>query len=174
MKDGNGPKHEPLFPQLGQHRMRVRKQRPGTRIFKDLKDLLKEVVEALEHPDAIKHIVHNVEPPEPLALLQLDRIRCGKNRGRRIAKSTLKGLCDQCLRVGSLPKPMLNCMFQVDVRHGAINMKQRLGCIEKDDVNGGLHRLYEPCWTGIVGSSKTRSQLVHRSCGFLTKNTPTA
>jgi len=139
--------------------MRFGKQRPGARIFKHLKNLLEEVIEALEHPDAIKHVVHNVEPPEPLALLQLDRIRCGKNRGRRIAKRTLKGLCDQCLRVGSLPKPVLNGMCQVDVRHGAINMKQRLGCIKKNDVNGGLHRACESCRAGIVVSSKTRSQL---------------
>src|SRR4029078_8565235 len=136
--------------------MRFRKQRPGARIFKHLKDLLEKFIEALEHPDAIKHVVHNVEPPESLAFLQLYRIRCGKNRGRRIAKRTLKGLCDQYLRVGSLPKPVLNCMFQVDVRHGAINMKQRLGCIKKDNVNGGLHRFYKSCCVGIVISSKTR------------------
>src|SRR5207342_622949 len=89
---GHDPQLESLITQPCQHGMGFRKQYPGARIFKHLKDLLEEFIKPLEHSDAIKHVVYDVEPPEPLTLLQLDRIRCGKNRGRRVVKGTLKTL----------------------------------------------------------------------------------
>ena len=154
--------------------MGFRKQCPGTRIFKYLKDLLEEFIKPLEHPDAIKHVVYDVEPPEPFTLLQFDRIRCGKNWWRRVAKGTLKGLRNRCLRVGSLPKPVLNRIREVDLCHRTINMKQRLSCIKKDNADWGLHWSYESSQCRIVVRSKIRSQNTHLSCDFLTKNTPTA
>ena len=62
-------------------------------------------------------------------------IRHGKDRRRCIAEGTLEGLPNQCLRVGSLSKPVLNRMLQVKVCHRTVDMKQRLGCIKKDDVD---------------------------------------
>jgi hypothetical protein len=36
---------------------------------------------------------------------------------------------------------MLNRMGEIDVRHRTINMKQGIGCVEKDDVDGGFHEV---------------------------------
>ena len=56
-------------------------------------------------------------------------------------KSTPKGLRNRSLRVGSLPKPILNRMCEIDVCHRSIDMKQRIGCVEKNDVDGGFHEV---------------------------------
>jgi hypothetical protein len=36
---------------------------------------------------------------------------------------------------------MLNRMGEIDVCHRTMNMKQRVGCVEKDDVDGSFHEV---------------------------------
>jgi hypothetical protein len=69
----------------------LRKQSPGLRLLESRKYLFEKLVEALEHADAIKHVVYDVEPPQSFRLLDRGRFCRGKDRRRRIAERTGKG-----------------------------------------------------------------------------------
>src|SRR5262245_13492193 len=174
IKVGNNAKLDLPLPQSGERRDRIRKQFPGSRVFKHLKDALKKIIEPLEHADAIKHIVHDIKPPEPFALLDLCRFGRREHGGRCIAKGPDKCLLDRGEGVRRPLKTKLRGVLQIDFRHGSIHMEERVGRVKKYASNRLAHAYNLAPRRQIVASEIILNEIAHLTAIFLTKNTPPA
>src|SRR5438105_8735046 len=66
---GDNAQFEPPLFQFLENAHRLRIEPPPLRTVERVKDLLEIVFEPLEHPDTIKNVMDDVEPPESFALL---------------------------------------------------------------------------------------------------------
>src|SRR5690349_1770527 len=101
--------------------------------------MFEEFVEAIEHAYTVKHVVHHIEPPQPLALFELSGLGGGKDRRRRIVKRPAERFPDQSdgVRLRLITKRYGTS--QIDLRHRAVDMEQRFRGVEKHDSNRLTH-----------------------------------
>src|SRR5436853_59622 len=87
---GDDAQFEPPLFQFLQNAHRLRIEPPPLRTVEGMKDLLEIVIEPLEHPDTVKYVMDDVEPPESFALLDLGWIAHREHRRRSLMESALE------------------------------------------------------------------------------------
>src|SRR3989441_275680 len=120
------------FPRLqaGKGRHGVLVQFPGVRPSKIGKHLVEVLVEPLEHPCPVEDVVYNVEPPEPLACLNLLRVLHGEH-GRRGGLERLNESLLNRVTVGR--DAVLAGQAEVHLADRSFHVKEGVGRVEEDD-----------------------------------------
>ena len=100
-----------------------------------MKDLFEVIIEPIEHPDAVKHIVHDVEPPQPLTPFDLSRVADGKDRRRSLTERTPERGIESRKRLVGAPDAIFLGVVQIDLSHRPLHMKQGPGCVKEYDFH---------------------------------------
>src|SRR5437867_6622524 len=87
---GDDAQFVPTLFQFLENTQRLRIEPPPLRIVEGVKDLLEIVIEPLEYPDAVKHVMDDVEPPESFATLDLGWVAHREDRRRSLMESALE------------------------------------------------------------------------------------
>ena len=87
---GDDAQFEPPLFQFLEDAHRLRIEPPSFRTVESVKDLLEIVIEPLQHPDTVKHVMDDVEPPESFAPLDLGWVAHCKDRRRSLMEGALE------------------------------------------------------------------------------------